>query len=71
MIVEYSDYQCPSCSQTEGTVRQVLRDYGNQVRLVYLDFSLRKHARAMDAAIAALIQRALRPAPTPLKSERS
>jgi protein-disulfide isomerase len=52
-IVEYSDYQCPYCSQAEGTLRQVLHDYGDQVRLVYMDFPLRNHAQAMGAAQAA------------------
>jgi protein-disulfide isomerase len=52
-IVEYGDYQCPYCSQAEGALRQALSDYGNQVRLVYMDFPLRNHPQAMDAAQAA------------------
>jgi len=52
-IVEYSDYQCPYCRQAEGTLHQVFRDYGDQVRLVYMDFPLHNHAQAMDAAQAA------------------
>ncbi len=52
-IVEYSDYQCPYCRQAEDTVDQVLREYGDQVRLVYMDFPLRNHPQAMGAAQAA------------------
>jgi protein-disulfide isomerase len=52
-IVEYSDFQCPFCRRAEGSIRQVLKKYGDQVRLVYMDFPLPSHVHAMDAAIAA------------------
>jgi protein-disulfide isomerase len=52
-ITEYSDFQCPYCRVVEGTLRQVFEKYGDQVRLVYMDFPLSFHQHAMDAAIAA------------------
>src|SRR5260370_17477875 len=52
-IVEYSDFQCPYCRQEEGRLRQVMKKYGDQVRLVYMDFPLALHQQAMEAAIAA------------------
>jgi protein-disulfide isomerase len=52
-IIEYSDFQCPFCRRAEGSVRQVLKKYDGQVRLVYMDFPLPSHRYAMEAAIAA------------------
>ena len=52
-IIEYSDFQCPFCRRAEGSIRQVLKKYGGQVRLVYMDFPLPSHRHAMEAAIAA------------------
>jgi protein-disulfide isomerase len=52
-IVEYSDFQCPYCREVESSLRQVLKKYGDQVRLVYMDFPLAFHQHAMEAAIAA------------------
>jgi len=52
-IVEYSDFQCPYCRAVEASLRQVMKKYGDQVRLVYMDFPLPFHQHAMDAAIAA------------------
>jgi protein-disulfide isomerase len=52
-IVEYSDFQCPYCRQEEGPLRQVLKKYGDKVRLVYMDFPLPSHHHAMEAAMAA------------------
>ena len=52
-IVEYSDFQCPYCRQVESSLRQVMKKYGDQVRLVYMDFPLPFHQHAMEAAMAA------------------
>jgi protein-disulfide isomerase len=54
-IVEFSDYQCPFCSQAEGLVKQVLETYPTDVRLVYKQFPLTSiHPNAMPASKAAL-----------------
>jgi protein-disulfide isomerase len=51
-IIEFSDFQCPFCRAAESSLRQVRAKYGEQIRLVYMDFPLRFHSHAMDAARA-------------------
>jgi protein-disulfide isomerase len=52
VLVEYADYQCPSCRQLDGILRALLPTQP-QVRLVYKDFPLIQiHPWAMTAAIA-------------------
>lgn len=52
-IVEFSDFQCPYCARAHQTVAQVMKDYGDKVRLVYKHFPLGFHPWAEPAAIAA------------------
>lgn len=53
-IVEYSDFECPFCGNFSPTVKQVLDEYPNDVRLVYRHFPLRSiHPEAAIAAGAA------------------
>jgi protein-disulfide isomerase len=52
-IIEFSDFQCPFCRGAEDTLEAIRRQYGDQVRLVYMDFPLRFHVHAMLAASAA------------------
>jgi protein-disulfide isomerase len=52
-IVEFSDFECPYCSQAEKTVSEVLRVYGDKIRLVYRDLPLPSHRNAPKAAEAA------------------
>jgi protein-disulfide isomerase len=58
-IVEYSDFQCPFCSRAYKTLEdQVLKDYGDKVRLVYKNFPLTNmHPWAEDGAVAAACAR--------------
>ena len=51
-IVEWSDYQCPFCKRAHPTVEQVLSEYKDKVRFVYLDYPLPFHQMAMPAAQA-------------------
>lgn len=54
-IVEFSDYQCPFCSQAETLVSQVTEAYPKDVRLVFKQFPLTSiHPQAMPASKAAL-----------------
>ncbi|HEX4899540.1 MAG TPA: thioredoxin domain-containing protein, partial [Pyrinomonadaceae bacterium] len=52
-IVEFTDYQCPSCAATQPTLERLVKEYGNRVRLVARDFPLSQHPEAFKAAEAA------------------
>jgi protein-disulfide isomerase len=52
-IVTFSDYECPFCSRAEATVNQVMKTYGDKVRLVFRDYPLPFHQNARPAAQAA------------------
>jgi protein-disulfide isomerase len=52
-IVEFTDFQCPSCAALQPILEEVLKSYGNKVRLVVRDFPLARHANARKAAEAA------------------
>ncbi|MCB0718992.1 MAG: thioredoxin domain-containing protein [Bacteroidetes bacterium] len=54
-IVEFSDFQCPYCARATETVKNVMTQYGNEVRLVYLQLPLESlHPWALDASVAAV-----------------
>ena len=54
-IVEYSDFQCPFCSQAYRTVENyVMKQFGDKVKLVYKNLPLPFHPWAENAAIAGL-----------------
>jgi protein-disulfide isomerase len=53
-VVEFSDFECPFCKQTQPTLKQVLERYPGKVRLAYRDFPLDSiHPQARRAAEAA------------------
>lgn len=52
-IIEFSDFQCPFCLRAQPAVAQVLKTYGDRVRLVYRHYPLRNHPHARPAAEAA------------------
>lgn len=53
-IVEFTDYQCPSCSRTQPVLEEIIKEYGDKVKLVVRDFPLTQiHVNAMKAAEAA------------------
>lgn len=49
-IVEYSDFQCPYCTRGYQTVKQVRKEYGDKVRIVFKHLPLDFHPMAMPAA---------------------
>jgi len=53
-LVEVSDFQCPFCAKAAGTVSQIAREYGDQVRLVFKHNPLSFHPNAMPAAQASM-----------------
>jgi protein-disulfide isomerase len=64
-LVEYGDFECPSCRAAHDVVEDVRAQLGDQVRFVYRHFpltSLHRHAeRAAQAAEAAARQGAFWP----------
>lgn len=52
-VVEFGDFECPSCGREEPVVEEVLQKYGAQVRFVFRQFPLEKvHEDALRAAEA-------------------
>lgn len=52
-VVEFTDYQCPSCAKTQPLLEEVAGEYGDKVKLVARDFPLDQHTYAAKAAEAA------------------
>ena len=50
-IVEYSDFQCPYCRAERDVLVQLMREYGDSVRLVVKHTPLQIHPLAMPAAL--------------------
>jgi protein-disulfide isomerase len=59
-LVEYGDYECPYCGRAYDVLKQLLKQTGDEVRLVFRNFPLTQihpHAqRAAEAAEAAAAQ---------------
>lgn len=53
IIQEFSDFECPFCGKVEPTVNEVLKTYGDKVKLVWRDKPLPFHKKAPLAAQAA------------------
>ena len=53
VVVEFSDFECPFCSQVQPVVKELHRRYSDQVYFVYRDFPLTQiHSQALLAAMA-------------------
>lgn len=53
-VVEFSDFQCPYCAEAHYIMRQLLRDFPNDVYYIYRDFPIDEiHPQARLAAEAA------------------
>lgn len=53
-IVEFSDFQCPFCARVNPTIDEILKNYGDKVRVVFKQNPLPFHQAAQPAAEAAL-----------------
>jgi protein-disulfide isomerase len=51
-IIEFSDFQCPFCKDSQSTLKKVLQTYGNNVRLVFKHLPLEIHSQALSSARA-------------------
>ena len=52
-IVEFTDFECPSCARQLPVLDRIVSEFGDRVRLVVRDFPLSQHAHARKAAEAA------------------
>jgi protein-disulfide isomerase len=52
-IVEFTDFECPSCARQVPVLERIVNEFGDRVRLVVRDFPLSQHANARKAAEAA------------------
>ncbi len=52
-IIEFADYECPYCERALPALTRILDEYKGQVRLVFRDFPLSFHQRAVPASVAA------------------
>jgi protein-disulfide isomerase len=54
VVVEYGDFECPTCKQAAPTVRMLLERFASRVRVVFRHFPLEEaHPHALAAAEAA------------------
>lgn len=51
-LVVYSDFECPFCQKFHPVTQELLKTYGNKIRLVYRHFPLSFHANAQKEAEA-------------------
>jgi len=52
-IVQFAEFQCPYCGRAKETVDQVMKAYEGKIRMVFRDYPLSFHDRAVPAAVAA------------------
>ncbi|MCS3531671.1 thioredoxin domain-containing protein [Chryseobacterium sp. JUb7] len=53
-IVEYGDYQCPYCGAAYPVLKQLIKEFGDQIKFVFRNFPLSEmHQYALPAALAA------------------
>ena len=51
-IFEFSDFQCPYCSNFHITMHQIIKEYGDKIAWVYKQFPISSHPLGMPGAIA-------------------
>lgn len=49
-LIEYSDFECPFCKRHFDVMNQVMKQYPNDVRLVFRNYPLSFHQNAMKEA---------------------
>lgn len=57
-VVEFSDFQCPYCSKAVAESKALMRQFPNDVRMVFKQFPLEDHSQAEFGAEAALAAQA-------------
>lgn len=54
VIHEFSDFQCPFCSRGNETVKKIVTEYGDKIKLVFRHMPLNFHPEAEPAAVATM-----------------
>ena len=53
-LVEYADFQCPSCRRSYALVKRLLKERSNDLHFIFRNFPLSQfHRHAYEAAVAA------------------
>jgi protein-disulfide isomerase len=52
-IVEFSDFECPFCRTVQPTLKEILKSYGSDVRLIFKHLPSESHQHSMLASRAA------------------
>src|SRR5687767_9203376 len=52
-VEEFADFQCVSCAAVHPTMKEIQSVYGSKIHLIFRNFPLSGHDKAMDAALAA------------------
>lgn len=52
-VVEFGDFQCPSCAQALPVTKQIKEEYGDKITFVFRNFPLAMHKNAEAASQAA------------------
>ncbi|MBV9009630.1 MAG: thioredoxin domain-containing protein [Verrucomicrobia bacterium] len=52
-LEEFGDFQCPPCGQMAGPLRQIEKEYGKKLRVIFYNFPFDIHQHARAAAYAA------------------
>ncbi len=52
-VIEFADYECPSCQQAQVTVAKLEAEYKGKIAFLYKDVPLPNHSHAQKAAEAA------------------
>jgi len=52
-IIQFAEFQCPYCGRAKEAIDQLMAKYPKDVRVVFRDFPLGFHDRAVPAAVAA------------------
>jgi len=53
-IIEFSDYQCPFCSRVEPTIAKIKKEYGEKVKVTFMQNPLSFHKDARPASKASI-----------------
>ena len=53
LLLEYGDYECPSCGEAEPVILHLIEAFGTKLRFVFRHFPLVEHPHAELAAEAA------------------